>query len=174
MNSLHAVIANFKTLAFLYNTCPVFSLRFLDGCWRHAGQNFLIWPAPHLHNRPLRCLTVDTVLEVLLTCGHQLTYCITSMFVWPKYFNDACSCPCEIQPHGYQTGHFRSWDRDSLGAPQELVCSNSCTKQPIPSLHTRGLFRRSSRSCSGCRALVGWVQAWMQISLREQLREKCC
>lgn len=75
---------------------------------------------------------------------------------------------------GYQTGHFRSWDRDSLGAPQELVCSNSCTKQPIPSLHTRGLFRRSSRSCSGCRALVGWVQAWMQISLREQLREKCC
>lgn len=61
-------------------------------------KNFLIWPAPHLPNRPLPCLTADTVLEVLPTCGHQLTDCITNMLVWPNHFNYACSCPVRCSP----------------------------------------------------------------------------
>lgn len=174
MNSLHAVIASFKPLAFLSSTCPIFSLKFLDGCWRHAGQKLL----------DMTCPSPTQQTTALSHCRHSVR---GSPDMWPpaywlyhqhahmtQPFQLCMFLSCEVQPHGHQTDPSRSQDRDSLGAPQEHVCSNSCTKQPIPSLHTRGLFRRSSRSCSGCRALLGQVQAWVQVSLREQLREKDC
>lgn len=137
MNSLRAVIASFKPLAFLYNTCPIFSLRFLDGCWRHAGQNFSIWPAAHLPNRPLPCLTADSV-RGSPDMYHQLTYCITNMLVWPNYFNDACSCPVRCSPNNRQAPsgprtetawvHPRNW------------CAVTAVQSSLYPAYTQGAF----------------------------------
>lgn len=107
-----------------------------------------------------------------LTCGHRLAHRMTSMLAWRNYLNDAHACPVRCS---------HMWPPDKAPqeccqiGQQELVCGNSCTKQPLSNRYTRGIFRRGQQEVPWLLSSgLGAGQCWAQASPREQLTEKGC
>lgn len=94
----------------------------------------LTYPTDH-------CLvsTADIVLEVLLTCGHQLTYCITNMLVWPNYFNDACFCPvrCSLMATRQATSGPRT---ETAWVHPRNWCAVTAVQSSLYPVYTQGAF----------------------------------